>query len=144
MKVLVLHNRYRLHGGEDVVADAEIDLLLNRGVEVMCIDADNEVDPKVILGGTLALGLQSHWSSSSYERIRRACREFRPDIAHVHNFWMRLTPSVHAACQADGVPTVQTLHNFRPLCLNGLFLTPHAEICERCGPGNNPSSNARR
>jgi glycosyltransferase involved in cell wall biosynthesis len=34
------------------------------------------------------------------------------------------------------IRTVQTLHNYRPLCLNGLFMTPHKEICERCAGGN--------
>jgi glycosyltransferase involved in cell wall biosynthesis len=131
MKVLVLHNRYRLHGGEDAVAEAEIDLLRSRGVEVRLIDADNDVDPRVRLSGTLGLALRSPWSLSSYERVRQACREFRPDVAHVHNFWMRLTPAVHAACRKEGVPTVQTLHNFRLFCTNALFQRD-GHRCEDC------------
>ena len=131
MKVLVLHNKYRLYGGEDAVAEAETNLLRGRGIEVMRIDADNQVDPLVRVTGTLALGLRSHWSPSSYERVRQVCREFRPDVAHVHNFWMRLTPAVHAACRKEGVPTVQTLHNFRLFCTNAQFQR-NGQRCEDC------------
>ena len=44
---------------------------------------------------------------------------------------MRLSPSVHRACHDAGVPTVQTLHNFRLLCTNALFLR-NGQICEDC------------
>lgn len=121
MKVLILHNKYRQPGGEDQVARAEIRLLCERGVDVYEYEVDNEtVSP-----------LASAWSRDSYEKVREVCRRFRPDIAHVHNFWLKLTPSVHAACRESGAATVQTLHNFRLLCTNGLFLR-NSEVCEDC------------
>jgi len=131
MRVLVLHNRYRQYGGEDAVAAAEADLLRTRGVDVCFIETDNDADPRVDLAGALGLAFHSHWSKRWYEHVRQVCREFRPDVAHVHNFWMRLTPSVHAACHAAGVPSVQTLHNFRLFCLNAQFRRKGA-ACEDC------------
>lgn len=131
MRVLILHNRYRQQGGEDAVAQAETDLLRSRGVEVLRLDADNEADPRVDLKGALGLALKSHWSSESYRGVREICREFRPDIAHVHNFWLRLTPSVHAACHDAGVPTVQTLHNYRLFCVSAQFHRD-GHRCEDC------------
>jgi glycosyltransferase involved in cell wall biosynthesis len=121
MKVLILHNRYRQPGGEDQVARAEIRMLCAQGVDVYEYEVDNEtVSP-----------LESAWSRDSYEKVRDVCRRFRPDVAHVHNFWLKLTPSVHAACRESGAATVQTLHNFRLLCANGLFLR-NSEVCEDC------------
>jgi glycosyltransferase involved in cell wall biosynthesis len=79
----------------------------------------------------VSIGWNAPWSRKSYERVLKVCRDVRPDIAHVHNFWMRLSPSVHAACHAAGVPTVQTLHNFRLMCANATFLREGA-ICEDC------------
>ena len=131
MRVLILHNRYRQHGGEDAVAEAETDLLRSRGVEVLRLDADNDADPRVDLKGALGLALNSHWSNESYRGVREICREFRPDIAHVHNFWLRLTPSVHAACHDAGVPTVQTLHNYRLFCASAQFHRD-GHRCEDC------------
>ena len=42
-----------------------------------------------------------------------------------------LSPSVYYAAHAAGVPVVQTLHNYRPLCANGLFFRAGA-VCEDC------------
>src|SRR5258708_15720708 len=131
MRVLIIHNRYRNYGGEDAVAEAETSLLRSQGVEVLHLDADNEADPRVELKGALKLALNSHWSSESYAGVRKICREFLPDVAHVHNFWLRLTPSVHAACRDAGVPTVQTLHNFRLFCTNAQFQRS-GQRCEDC------------
>ena len=131
MRVLLIHNRYRQYGGEDAVAEAEADLLRSNGVQVFSLNSGNDVDPNVRITGTLALALDSHWSRTSYRRVRDICRDFRPDVAHVHNFWMRLTPSVHAACRDAGVPTVQTLHNFRLFCTNAQFQR-NGHICQDC------------
>jgi len=44
---------------------------------------------------------------------------------------MSLTPSVHAAAQEAGAATVQTLHNFRLLCVNATFLR-NGSVCQDC------------
>ena len=127
----MLHNRYREFGGEDAVLDAESKMLQANGVEVQVVLFDNQVERGHELLGTLEMGRHSAWSKDSARRITQICREFRPQVAHVHNFWMRMTAAAHEACQAEGVPTVQTLHNFRPLCLNAQFLRKGV-ICQDC------------
>src|SRR4029077_90406 len=50
---------------------------------------------------------------------------------HVHNFFPLLSPSVYDACHAARIPVVQSLHNYRLLCLNAeLFRQGH--VCEEC------------
>lgn len=56
-----------------------------------------------------------------YRQVRETVRAFRPDVVHVHNFWYALSPAVHAAARAEGAAVVQTLHNFRLLCVNALL-----------------------
>jgi glycosyltransferase involved in cell wall biosynthesis len=141
MRVLVLHNRYRNPGGEDRVVASETALLRSHGVEVMALEANNDGNALRILGNAA-------WSRESYEKIGAVCRAFRPHVAHVHNFWMTLTPSAIAACASAGVPVVQTLHNFRLLCANAIFLrngqpctdclgkTPWRAIPRRCYKGS--------
>lgn len=127
----MLHNRYREFGGEDAVLEAEARMLQANGVEVQVVLYDNQVKRGHEILGTLQIGRHSAWSADSAHHITQICRQFRPHVAHIHNFWMRLTAAAHEACQAEGVPTVQTLHNFRPLCLNAQFLRKGV-ICQDC------------
>jgi glycosyltransferase involved in cell wall biosynthesis len=56
----------------------------------------------------------------------------------VHNFFPLLSPAVHAAISDLRIPVVQTLHNYRLLCANGMFLR-RGRTCEDCvqrGPWN--------
>jgi glycosyltransferase involved in cell wall biosynthesis len=56
----------------------------------------------------------------------------------VHNFFPVLSPGLHEALSAHGIPVVQTLHNYRLLCANGNLLRD-GRICEECvvrGPWN--------
>lgn len=114
-----------------MVAKAEAKMLRANGHEVRTVEVNNDLDSGNGLIETSRLLASSSWSSKSFRDIVDICREFRPAIAHVHNFWMRLSPSVHAACYSEGVATVQTLHNFRLLCANATFLR-NGQVCEDC------------
>ena len=131
MKVLLLHNRYRQPGGEDRVAAAEASLLRRHGIRVIEPDFENAIAARGRLRQTFELAAQSAWSADSYQRVRKLCELHRPDVAHVHNFWLRMSPSVHAACRDAGVPTVQSLHNYRIVCVNALLLR-NGTVCEAC------------
>jgi glycosyltransferase involved in cell wall biosynthesis len=130
MTVLVLHNRYRQPGGEDAVVDSEIRLLRSHGIKVYDCQLTNETEREGVRE-RIQLGLSSTWSDFSYRLVKQLCAVVRPDLAHVHNFWMRLSPSVHLACQQSNVPTVQTLHNFRLLCTRA-DLSRDGHICQEC------------
>ncbi|HEY9117453.1 MAG TPA: glycosyltransferase family 4 protein, partial [Roseivirga sp.] len=70
-------------------------------------------------------------SKKSANEVERILIEFKPDIVHVHNLFPMVTPSIFNVCQDFKVPVVQTLHNFRLLCVNTLFFRS-GEICEDC------------
>ena len=55
----------------------------------------------------------------------------RPQLAHFHNTFPLISPSAYYAARAEGVAVVQTLHNFRLVCPNGLFFR-QGRICEDC------------
>lgn len=129
MRVLIVHNRYVQRGGEEEVAEAEAALLRNHGVEVRQFTTCNS-DRGTPLE-LLRRGWTASWSERSYEALRDIARDFRPNIAHVHNFWMQLSPSVHEACRSCGVATVQTLHNVRLLCVNACFFR-NGQACQDC------------
>lgn len=57
---------------------------------------------------------------------------FQPDVVHVHN----LFPNFGRRWVKDvDVPLVHTLHNFRPLCANGLLLRD-GSVCMLCPNGD--------
>jgi glycosyltransferase involved in cell wall biosynthesis len=58
-------------------------------------------------------------------------RDERPDIAHFHNTHPLLSPAGYHAARAEGVGVVQTLHNFRLVCPNGLLFRD-GHVCEEC------------
>ena len=59
-------------------------------------------------------------------------------VAHVHNFFPLFSPALHHTLLGEGIPVVQTLHNYRLLCANALLMR-RQKPCEECvvrGPWN--------
>jgi glycosyltransferase involved in cell wall biosynthesis len=138
MRVAIFHNRYIYRGGEDAVVDLEAELLRKAGHEVQLFIVDNRDE---IAGSTLKAlraGLRARWNPSVYDRVTAFLTQRPADVGHVHNFFPLLSPAVHAAIGDLRIPVVQTLHNYRLLCANGMFLR-RERPCEDCverGPWN--------
>lgn len=135
MKILAIHNDYQMHGGETAVFLAEIQLLKNSGHTVITYSRNNNEIADYGFFKKLLFFPNTIFSRQSYVEVRRLVKKERPDIAHIHNVFPLISPSVYVALHNEGVPIVQTVHNFRFLCPNGLFLT-HGHVCERCKFGN--------
>jgi glycosyltransferase involved in cell wall biosynthesis len=135
MKVLLVHNEYQQHGGEHVAVQQHEALLLARGHTVIRYLRDNaDIDPYPIWRG-VQLALSTVYNPRVYREIRAIVDGQRPDLAHVHNVFPMISPAVYRALHDSGVPVVQTLHNYRFLCPNGLFYRQN-RICECCSHGN--------
>lgn len=128
LRILVAHNRYQERGGEDAVVDAEIALLRSYGHDVTEYRRDNAT---LESASRLQLLQQTLWSSSSAREIRDVVRSKNPDVIHVHNTFPLLSPAIYWACASARVPVVQTLHNFRLLCVQAMFLR-NGQVCEDC------------
>jgi glycosyltransferase involved in cell wall biosynthesis len=63
--------------------------------------------------------------------MRRTLRREQPDVVHCHNTFPLMSPSIYWACRKEGVAVVQTLHNYRLICANGMFLR-NGMPCEDC------------
>ena len=64
-------------------------------------------------------------------RSARLVRVKEPDVVHFHNTFPLISPAAYYAVQREGVPVVQTLHNFRLLC-PGATLFRDGAVCEEC------------
>jgi glycosyltransferase involved in cell wall biosynthesis len=71
------------------------------------------------------------WSPEARRRIDRLITETKPDLAHAHNIYHQLSPSILGVLKKAGIPTVLTFHDGKPLCANMLFLRD-GQVCERC------------
>ena len=140
MKVIQVHNYYQQAGGEDAVVKAEHDLLIEKGDEVVPYYKDNQA-----LGtGVWELAkasLTTIWNWQTYREFRELLRSEKPDVVHCHNTFPLISPSIYWACAKEGIPVVQTLHNYRLLCLNAFLFREtklgdksisRGEICEKC------------
>jgi len=129
MKVLLLHNRYQIAGGEDVVVQAEKSLLEANGHCVTLLEASNDdITHPLEQAKAAANAVYSH---SSKQQVRAEIARFLPDVVHVHNFFPLLSPSIYHACREARVPVIQTLHNYRLLCANA-YLFRDGKVCEDC------------
>ena len=133
MRVAIVHNRYRTSApsGEDIAVLNERGMLERHGVEVVSFDRCNDDLDDSSWGSKGVNAVSSLWSPTARAELRRLLQEARPDLVHVHNTFAMISPSVYGVCREAGVPVVQTLHNFRLLCPNGLFLRG-GKPCEDC------------
>lgn len=133
MRVLVIHNRYRTGspGGEDIAVDQEVSLLRQFGCEVVMYERCNdEVDRGGWWGRFSALA-QVGDSQRTRRDLNQLIRRQRPDLAHVHNLFPLVSGSALEVCRANNIPLVQTLHNYRLACINGLHYRD-GSVCVRC------------
>jgi len=128
MKILLVHNRYKLAGGEDVVFNNELALLQAHNQNVITHTVSNdEIDDM----GKLQAARNTLWSSDSYRSVAGLIQREKPEVVHFHNWFMRLSPAVLHAAHDNGVPIVQTLHNYRLMCPKAVFYRD-GHVCEDC------------
>jgi len=77
-------------------------------------------------------------SGASFIRSKEAARKMaaliaahRPGIAHFHNIYHQITPSVIPVLKEAGIPIVMTLHDYKLICPNYCFFA-HGRFCDRC------------
>ena len=133
MRVLIVHNYYQQAGGEDSVVANECAMLESYGHETRLWSVSNDV----IAGAwsKIATAVRTPYSRPARDEAARLIGEFRPTVAHIHNFFPILSPSIYDACRAAGVAIVQTLHNYRLICA-GALLTRDGHPCEDCIGGS--------
>lgn len=136
MKVLLAHTFYRSSApsGEDSVYLNERSLL-DEHYDVVRYEKHNDDLDDSTLQKQVGLAISGAWSRKAYDEVSELIRKTRPDVAHFHNTFPQITPSAWAACQANGVPVVQTLHNFRYICPAAL-LQRKGKPCEDCISGS--------
>lgn len=74
------------------------------------------------------------YSFEARRRLDQLLKRVRPDIAHGHNIYHHISPSILSLLRRRGVPTVLTLHDLKIACPAYNMLARDG-ICERCRGG---------
>ncbi len=110
LRVLLLHNRYRLEGGEERAVRQLEALLISRGHEVRVLERTSEaLAPARAAAGLIRGGLD-------VDEVSRAIADMRADVVHAHNLHPLFGWRALAAGRAAGARTVLQLHNYRLFC----------------------------
>lgn len=133
VKVLVVHNRYvsGVPSGENVVVDEEIASLRAAGVAVDAYLRSSDEIAEFRAGRRLALAVAPTWAPEALRELRRRITASRPDVLHLHNPYPLISPGVVPVAHKLGVPVVQTVHNYRHVCMNGLYFRD-GHVCHDC------------
>lgn len=130
MRIALLHSFYSSEqsSGENVVVEAQLAALAAAGQDVLLLG--RHTDREQELPGYKARAAWRTVTSLGPDPGARLAA-FGPDVVHVHNTvpniglrWLRSWPG----------PVVHTLHNFRPICANGLLFRD-GHLCTDCPDG---------
>lgn len=129
MRVLILHNRYRLPGGEERSVSELSALLRRRGHEVAVLERDS-----ASAGGPRAARALLSGGEDPLE-VQTAVQRLGADVVHAHNLHPLFGWRALAAANRAGARTVVHLHNFRLSCAIGIAYRNGAP-CHDCGARN--------
>ena len=144
----MLNNYYYLRGGSEKVLLGEVELLQNNGHQVAIFtrnfakNLDSKYSPFFAPDLPLNSAIRSIWraaftskeliySSTTKKYLETLLKAFRPDIAHAHNIYGRLTTSVLDVFRKHNIPVLLTLHDYKLICPSYQLLN-NGNICEDC------------
>jgi glycosyltransferase involved in cell wall biosynthesis len=131
MRILIVHNEYKIRGGEDAVVKKQYQNLKSKGIEVHKYIVSNKKIDNMSKSEKIKLFLKGFFLMNYDNKLLKTIESYKPDVVHIHNVFPLINPSIYESLNKRGIKIVQTLHNYRLLCPNGLFFR-NGHICEDC------------
>jgi len=131
-KILVIHNKYRNLGGEDVSVSNEVELL-SKYYETRVLYFENSFDNLFFD----ILGMSINKNFKSIKITEREIKEFSPDIIFIHNLWFKGSLGVLETALKSDKKVFLKVHNFRYKCFSTFLIKRHFNnrkysFCEAC------------
>lgn len=141
LNILLVHNHYRISGGEDTVFQNELEALKHSGHNVYTYERFSDDIEKSFFRIVL-LPISMMFNIKTFLQVSHLINKYQIDIIHCHNITPLISPSIFYVATLKNVPIVQTVHNFRLVCPNGL-LHRDGKYCDECLKHNSylPSLN---
>jgi len=124
-RVLVVHNRYRVEGGEERSVELQLRAMRRAGVAHRLLERHSSEAGR----GRAALSLLRGGDRPG--DLERAARELGATVVHVHNMQPLVGPRGLAAARSAGARVVLHLHNLRLFCAIGVAARDGGP-CFRC------------
>jgi glycosyltransferase involved in cell wall biosynthesis len=147
MKILFVNKYYHPSGGPEKVLLQSKERLESLGDKVILFSMQHPRNLKTPYSRYFVCNVDYNGSSSFIDKTRMALNMFysveakkkmellldeeKPDIAHLHNIYHQISPSILPVLKKKGIPVVMTLHDFKLLCPNYTFLR-NGDPCENC------------
>lgn len=147
MKILFANKFFHLNGGSETVFFQERNFLLEKAyniIDLSMADKKNLFSPFTDFfvpninyqnnSGMMNKILKARsfiHSSIAVKNIEALIVKEKPSIAHLHNIYHQLTPSIIPLLKKYGVKVVLTLHDYKLVCPSYLALK-NEKICEEC------------
>lgn len=148
--LLTLNNYHYRRGGADVAYLEQSELFIRNGWNVASFSMMHEKNlaspwdryfvQEIEFGReysrlrVLENAVKSIYSFEAASKVRALIRKVRPDVAHAHNIYHHLSPSVLRAVKQEGIPLFLTLHDVKILC-PARTMWRHGMVCEECRGG---------
>ena len=130
-KILIIHNKYRNLGGEDLAVENETSFLKEYfNVEVLYFSNN-------IFIATQILNFFFNKNFFAERKIFNKIEEFNPEIVYFHNTWFNIWNNVFLKlAEIADIQIFLKLHNYRFHCTKTYSTKTHLEgskICKGCG-----------
>lgn len=123
--MLLLHNRYRVEGGEERSVELQARALADAGVEHRLLERRSDEAGRVQAAAGMLRG------GSHATDVAAAVRRLGADVVHAHNMHPLIGPRGLAAARSAGARVVLHLHNARLFCAIGVAARDGGP-CFRC------------
>ena len=140
--ILNVSQNYHVRGGSDRYFFTLAELLQKHGHRVVPFTAANPNNEPSEWEGYFPRGadfehpgagdlLRFLYSHDAVKSIRQLLKDTDIDLAHFHIYYGKLTASILEVLKGDGIPLIQTLHEYKLTCPVYSHLS-NDEICEAC------------
>ncbi|PIT94777.1 glycosyltransferase family 1 protein, partial [Candidatus Falkowbacteria bacterium CG10_big_fil_rev_8_21_14_0_10_38_22] len=149
MRVLLINKYHYLRGGAERSYFDTAELLASHGHEVAFfsmkhpenlptewskyfidqIDYQNETN----LFKKITAVINIFYNFRARKNLEELINEFKPDVAHLHNIYHQLSPSIISVLKKHNIPVIMTLHDYKLICPN-YNLYASGQIWEKSKP----------
>lgn len=130
-KILIIHNNYRIIGGEDTSVNNEIKYLQGEyAVDFLFFD-------NVITNYFLQfIYFFINKNLQSMKLLENKIKSFNPDVVYIHNTWFKASLGIFNVLENFDGEVILKIHNFRYDCTRYFLTKYHLKkntVCPKCG-----------
>ncbi len=148
MRILQVNNFFYIKGGTDRVFFNTIELLESHSHSVIpfstksSLNSFSEYEKYFVTiknyntkKNTQLKYFNNFYSWDAANKLEKMIKNFRPEVAHLHNINGLITFSILPVLKKFNIPIISTIHGFKYLCPAYVFINGKGEICEDCKVG---------